>query len=85
MYQKVSEQDAQTWWDKNFSKWKTQDWLNKNDFRQALEINITTAEDIKLDQIGGNALAFTEKPLPTDANTIRKKQDSDRMWGELAL
>lgn len=38
-----------------------------------------------LQLVGGNALAFTEKPLPTDANTIRKKQDSDRMWGELVI
>jgi hypothetical protein len=38
-----------------------------------------------LQLVGGNALAFTEKPLPTDASTIRKKQDSDRMWGELVL
>jgi hypothetical protein len=38
-----------------------------------------------LQLVGGTALAFTEKPLPTDANTIRKKQDSDRAWGELSL
>ena len=31
----------------------------------------------------GNTPAFTKKLLPADANTIRKKQDSDKMSSDL--
>ena len=36
-----------------------------------------------LQLVGGNALAFTEKPLPTDAATIRQQRENAEAWAGL--